>query len=330
MITIALEGERCNTCKSRFTLTTLRRPIFRPSKTSGAADAEGCPEVFKWTAGQDPFLDGAAGRALLFERNVGRNFAKMLRTVATDGHRLALRRLTTRGIGGHQVIVPRKGVLELQRLLGGDGQSGNCHRNKSRSCPDRRYSLHFEADRRPFSGIWPSDPADPPQSKADRDNLRAALQRAAILSNEKYRGIRLSLKPNALLLQSHNPEQEEAEEELEVAYSGEEVEIGFNVNYLLDALAAVEGGSRHRTHGREQQLTYSSSPDTKEVRRDADAALAPYPMMLERVTIRELPPPCGRGAHVRSSGTGPWRQRLWQDRPTRGDLLPRVRPIFPA
>ena len=71
--------------------------------------------------------------------------------------------------------------------------------------------------------------------------LRAALQRAAILSNEKYRGIRLALRTGVLVLQAHNPEQEEAEEELEVNYQGEEVEIGFNVNYLLDALAAVDG-----------------------------------------------------------------------------------------
>jgi DNA polymerase-3 subunit beta len=78
---------------------------------------------------------------------------------------------------------------------------------------------------------------------ADREILRAALQRAAILSNEKYRGIRLSLKPGVLTLQSHNPEQEEAEEELDVTYSGEEMEIGFNVNYLLDALAALDGAA---------------------------------------------------------------------------------------
>jgi DNA polymerase-3 subunit beta len=71
--------------------------------------------------------------------------------------------------------------------------------------------------------------------------LRQALQRAAILSNEKYRGIRFALKSNLLTIQSHNPEQEEAEEEVEVGYEGDEVEIGFNVNYLLDALAAVDG-----------------------------------------------------------------------------------------
>ena len=80
-------------------------------------------------------------------------------------------------------------------------------------------------------------PAKPPRMiGAVRDDLRQALQRAAILSNEKYRGIRFALKPNALMIQSHNPEQEEAEEEVEVTYEGEELEIGFNVNYLLDAL----------------------------------------------------------------------------------------------
>jgi DNA polymerase-3 subunit beta len=84
-------------------------------------------------------------------------------------------------------------------------------------------------------------PNNPPLTvTAVREDLRQALQRAAILSNEKYRGIRFAVKPNALVIQSHNPEQEEAEEELEVAYAGQELEIGFNVNYLLDALAAID------------------------------------------------------------------------------------------
>ena len=74
-------------------------------------------------------------------------------------------------------------------------------------------------------------------------SFRGALQRTAILSNEKYRGIRLVIRDSGVVLQAHNPEQEEAEEELEVEYSGEDIEIGFNVNYLLDALGAVEGDS---------------------------------------------------------------------------------------
>ena len=76
---------------------------------------------------------------------------------------------------------------------------------------------------------------------ADKETLRGALQRTAILSNEKYRGIRLAIRAGGVVLQAHNPEQEEAEEELEVEYAGEEIEIGFNVNYLLDALGAVDG-----------------------------------------------------------------------------------------
>ena len=75
---------------------------------------------------------------------------------------------------------------------------------------------------------------------ADRQLLRAALQRAAILSNEKYRGVRLDEVENQITVEANNPEEEEAEESLEVTYEGETMEIGFNVNYLLDALGAVE------------------------------------------------------------------------------------------
>jgi DNA polymerase-3 subunit beta len=71
--------------------------------------------------------------------------------------------------------------------------------------------------------------------------LRNALNRTAILSNEKYRGIRLQLEDHLLRIQAHNPEQEEAEEEVEVVYTGEPLEIGFNVTYLLDACGALSG-----------------------------------------------------------------------------------------
>jgi DNA polymerase-3 subunit beta len=70
--------------------------------------------------------------------------------------------------------------------------------------------------------------------------MRAALQRTAILSNEKYRGVRVTLARNSVKLQAHNPEQEEAQDEVEIDYKGEELEIGFNVTYLLDALSAVD------------------------------------------------------------------------------------------
>jgi DNA polymerase-3 subunit beta len=75
---------------------------------------------------------------------------------------------------------------------------------------------------------------------AGREILRQALQRTSILSNEKYRGVRLTFAANLLTIQAHNPEQEEAEDQVEVSFSGDEVEIGFNVTYLLDALAAID------------------------------------------------------------------------------------------
>jgi DNA polymerase-3 subunit beta len=80
---------------------------------------------------------------------------------------------------------------------------------------------------------------------ADREFLRQSLQRTAILSNEKYRGIRLNAKPDLLTLQAHNPDQEEAEDQIEVAYAGDEIEIGFNVTYLLDALTAIDTDRVH-------------------------------------------------------------------------------------
>ena len=90
-----------------------------------------------------------------------------------------------------------------------------------------------------YSRVIPSNPTK--IVEADREALRAALQRTAILSNEKYRGVRLNAKTNLLTLQAHNPEQEEAEDSVEVSYAGDEVEIGFNVTYLLDALGAIDG-----------------------------------------------------------------------------------------
>jgi DNA polymerase-3 subunit beta len=166
-----------------------------------------------------------------------------LRAVATDGHRLALCEveLEAKKLPEQQVIVPRKGVLELQRLLDGDGhlelQFGSNHIRIQ--LEGIRFTSKLIDGRFPeYERVIPQDTSN--QLTADREVFRGALQRTAILSNEKYRGIRLVIKSGSLLLQAHNPEQEEAEEELEINYGGEDIEIGFNVNYLLDALGAIE------------------------------------------------------------------------------------------
>ena len=175
---------------------------------------------------------------MLLETGGGR-----LRAVATDGHRLALCQAEVDGkVGEQQVIVPRKGVLELQRLMDGEGDleielGANHIRIQLEGI---RFTSKLIDGRFPeYERVIPKESSN--ELKADRGAFKGALQRTAILSNEKYRGIRLVIRDSGVVLQAHNPEQEEAEEELAVEYSGEDIEIGFNVNYLLDALGAVDG-----------------------------------------------------------------------------------------
>ncbi|AXI82475.1 DNA polymerase III subunit beta [Xylella taiwanensis] len=169
-----------------------------------------------------------------------------LRCVATDGHRLALceTELEQGKEGKHfkrQIILPRKGVIELQRLLeGGDRQIElEIARNHLRvKCFDVTFTSKLIDGRFPdYEGVIPIG-ADR-EVKVDREVLRAALQRAAILSNEKYRGVRIEVSPGQLKINAHNPEQEEAQEEIEAQTTVDGLAIGFNVNYLLDALSAL-------------------------------------------------------------------------------------------
>jgi DNA polymerase-3 subunit beta len=169
---------------------------------------------------------------------------KVLRAVATDGHRLALCEAEIDGakLNQQQVIVPRKGVLELQRLMDGQGdlniELGPNHVRIQLAAI--RFTSKLIDGRFPeYERVIPKESSN--ELTADKALFRGALQRTAILSNEKYRGIRLIIRDSGVVIQAHNPEQEEAEEELEVSYSGEDIEIGFNVNYLLDALGAIEG-----------------------------------------------------------------------------------------
>lgn len=164
----------------------------------------------------------------------------MLRAVATDGHRLATCSMQT-GIDQpdrHQVIVPRKGILELARLLTDqDGEVsivlGQHH--------IRATTGEFTFTSKLVDGKFPDYERVLPRGGdksvvGERQTLREAFSRTAILSNEKYRGIRLQLETGLLKIQANNPEQEEAEEEVAVDYTGGTLEIGFNVSYLLDVL----------------------------------------------------------------------------------------------
>jgi DNA polymerase-3 subunit beta len=247
-INLTLEGERMvvRARKSRFTLTTLPASEFPTVDEINAQQTLKVPQKeFKRLLEKTHFSMAQQDVRYYLNGMLLETSAKVLRSVATDGHRLALCEveLAEGAKSGQQVIVPRKGVLELQRILGNEDHIlevsiGSNHIRVQ--IGDIRFTSKLIDGRFPeYARVIPNNP--PLIVSAVREDLRQALQRAAILSNEKYRGIRFGVKPNALVIQSHNPEQEEAEEELEVAYDGPELEIGFNVNYLLDALAATEG-----------------------------------------------------------------------------------------
>ena len=137
-----------------------------------------------------------------------------------------------------QAIVPRKGVLELSRLID-DGdeelvvQVGANHLRVTQG----RYSLTTKLVDGKFPDYEKVIPRDATRTiTGDRETLKQAFTRASILSNEKYRGVRLIIEPEQLTIQANNPEQEEAEEIVPVDYEGERLEIGFNVSYLQDVL----------------------------------------------------------------------------------------------
>ncbi|NNF96791.1 MAG: DNA polymerase III subunit beta [Halobacteria archaeon] len=168
----------------------------------------------------------------------------ILKAVATDGHRLAISETQAdiEASDNRQIIIPRKGVIELARLLEDSEtqiriQVGENHIKVD--FPDISFTSKLIDGKFPdYQQVIPSSPTK--ELTCERQALYQAFARASVLSNEKYRGMRLQLSDNLLKATVHNPEQEEAEEEIEVQYKGEEFEIGFNVSYFIDALAAIK------------------------------------------------------------------------------------------
>ncbi|WP_066271138.1 DNA polymerase III subunit beta [Hydrogenophaga palleronii] len=164
---------------------------------------------------------------------------KQLSLVATDGHRLAFASATLDvEVPKQEVILPRKTVLELQRLL---------------SDKEGAIEMQFAANQAKFSfdgmefvtklveGKFPDYNRVIPKNHKNivtlgRAPLLASLQRTAIMTSEKFKGVRLNVEPGALRVASSNAEQEEAVDELDIDYGGDTIEIGFNVTYLIDAL----------------------------------------------------------------------------------------------
>jgi DNA polymerase-3 subunit beta len=166
---------------------------------------------------------------------------KSLTLVATDGHRLALAQATLDvEIPKQEVILPRKTVLELQRLLRDDKEDGLIEMRFAGNQAKFGFA-GMEFVTKLVEGKFPDYNRVIPKNHKNavtlgRAPFLASLQRAAILTSEKFKGVRVNLEPGTLRIASSNAEQEEAKEELEIDYGGDTIEIGFNVTYLIDAL----------------------------------------------------------------------------------------------
>jgi DNA polymerase-3 subunit beta len=242
-----LEGDKLTVSsgRGRYTLATLPATEFPATDQVETLEIIKIQEVKLKTllektafamANQDVryYLNG-----LLFDFHEGR-----LSTVATDGHRLAVCDLDADlGLSDdRQLIVPRKGVLELSRMLsdGDEVVELAVGKNHVRLVKGRSVFTSKLID-----GRFPEYRAVIPKGtdrhiQMDRHAFTQALQRAAILSNEKYRGVRLEAGDGAVRIIAHNPQHEEAIEELEAELNFDQIAIGFNVTYLLDALTAIE------------------------------------------------------------------------------------------
>ena len=167
-----------------------------------------------------------------------------IRSVATDGHRLAICKINNDSLAlpARQVIVPRKGILEIIRLLNPVDEEVNLYLGSNHI---RIIDTEFSFTSKLVDGRFPDYRRVLPRNGdkifvTDKEQLRQVLSRASILSNEKFKGVRLNFSNSLLKITANNPEQEQAEEELEIDFPYENLEVGFNVRYVLDVLSAIK------------------------------------------------------------------------------------------
>lgn len=237
--------------RARFTLATLPAeefPTLGDTEPGGSVrlDRAAMRELLRKTqfamAQQDVryYLNG-----LLLELGDGR-----VRAVATDGHRLALCERPLEVAEAWRCIVPRKSVTEWMRLLEHADETlglqlGQGQLTVTLSERMRLTSKLVDGRFPDYAGVVPRD--GDKVLTVDRAELEATLRRVAIVSNERFRGVRCSLAPGELTISAHNPDQEEAEESLDVDYQGAPIEIGFNVTYLLDVLSVLDSSAVRMT-----------------------------------------------------------------------------------
>ncbi len=228
--------------KSRFTLQTLAAedfPLVQEAASFGPAFS--VPQkTLKHLLGQVAFAMAVQDIRYYLNGILFVAEGKTLSLVATDGHRLAFASAELDvEVPKQEVILPRKTVIELQRLL---------------SDADGALEMRFASNQAKFSfgalefvtklveGKFPDYNRVIPRNHHNsvtlgRAPLLASLQRTAIMTSDKFKGVRLNIEPGQLRVASNNAEQEEAVDELDIDYGGDAIEIGFNVTYLIDALS---------------------------------------------------------------------------------------------
>jgi len=230
--------------KSRFTLQTLPAADFPRVETgAGLGAAISLPQktlkrllqLVQFAMASQDIRYYLNGMLLVLE-------GKHLRVVATDGHRLSYAETTLEAeVETREVIIPRKTVVELSKLLGEVDDPVELRIGANQvtiTLPGTELVTKVVDGKFPdYQRVIPVN--QPRHLKANRQTVIQALQRAAILSNEKFRGVRLVMSENTLGIVCNNNEQEEAADEIEVSFSGELLDMGFNVTYLLDGLGAV-------------------------------------------------------------------------------------------
>ncbi len=259
--------------KSRFTLQTLPAEDFpRLAKPAGEAARFALPQkalrrllgLVQYAMAQQDIRYYLNGLLMVVED-------KSVKLVSTDGHRLAFASLKLPAeLPRQEVIVPRKTVLELAKLLGESDEEVRIELSAAQAAFSfgtvELVSKLVDGKFPDYTRVIPTQHKN--KMQIERESLRQALLRAAILSNEKFRGVRWVLADNSLKIVSSNAEQEEAQEELEVKYSGDALDIGFNVNYLLDVLNNVPGNEIECAFGDSSSsalITYPAEKDFKYV-----------------------------------------------------------------
>ncbi len=231
--------------KSRFSLQTLPAddfPVINPPEQANSSFELSQTDLRKlilrvhYAMAQQDIRYYLNGMLLVLDQN-------QITVVATDGHRLCLATMDVAQNFEHQeVIIPRKTVNELIKMLTSEDDTVRIHLYANQ--------IGFEIGSvelisKVIDGKFPDYHRVIPTSHQNllaisRTTLQLSLQRAAILSNEKFRGVRLVLSLNEIKVICNNNEQEEAQEEIEVDYRGDALDIGFNVSYLLDALNQLD------------------------------------------------------------------------------------------